>query len=424
MSNGKKRKNLLENNTYLKVFSVCIALLFWVIVAMTNPDDYQQGFRNIEVDTEPQVDMLVYLGLDTIEITPNQVDAIVYGGLSEVSRLTPEDLKATIEIPYNLTQGGTYNLNLIQANRSSESEYRVEYSPKRVQVRLDRLVQKSFDVEAVITGLSVPSGFILDERQVITPQKMDISGPQAELDRIARCVINVEFNKPLENTHADEYPVVLLDAQGNVINPAERHLTLGAESVQLVITVLREKELPLLVEFTNIPRSFPVGEFSYSMSSYEIMVAGPVDMVGRYQELVSGFIDVRSVTPDNKSFVFPVEMPSSKIINLDGTTEVTLSFNTSGWAEERFTVQNIMLLNEPARFSVELLNNTLYDVEIVGDETILKGITADDIIAEVDLSDRDLVEGQQKYPVKISIPGKGLVWAAGEYSVVIHASPF
>ena len=42
-----------------------------------------------------------------------------------------------------------------------------------------------------------------------------------------------------------------------------------------------------------------------------------------------------------------------------------------------------------------------------------------DLVAEIDLSDRDVVPGPFSLPVKISAPGKGLVWATGDYTAVV-----
>lgn len=52
----------------------------------------------------------------------------------------------------------------------------------------------------------------------------------------------------------------------------------------------------------------------------------------------------------------------------------------------------------------------------------MKGITAADVVASIDLMDTTVTTGQFSVPVKISVPNKGLVWAAGEYTVVIRAS--
>jgi hypothetical protein len=45
-----------------------------------------------------------------------------------------------------------------------------------------------------------------------------------------------------------------------------------------------------------------------------------------------------------------------------------------------------------------------------GERDTLEGMTADDVVAQVDLSEKELTPGQYKYPVKISVPTKGLVW--------------
>ena len=49
-------------------------------------------------------------------------------------------------------------------------------------------------------------------------------------------------------------------------------------------------------------------------------------------------------------------------------------------------------------------------------------LTAGDIVAEVDVSDREVVTGQIKVPVQVYVPNKGTVWAVGNYSTLVTIS--
>ncbi len=168
--------------------------------------------------------------------------------------------------------------------------------------------------------------------------------------KIARCVVKHDLNQALDKTYAQELDVVLEDAQGNPIDLAQHHLTLSSEKVQLVIPVLREKELPLEVRFLTVPDYFPIGDLHYSMSNYEVMVAGPADIISRYQELILAHIDLRSISLDSSVFTFDVEMPAPNIVNLDNIHSVTVTFSTTGWSESAFNLNDVELLHKPSRY--------------------------------------------------------------------------
>ena len=56
-------------------------------------------------------------------------------------------------------------------------------------------------------------------------------------------------------------------------------------------------------------------------------------------------------------------------------------------------------------------NPYLNNVKIVGPSEVVSELTAGDIVAEVDVSDREVVTGQIKVPVQVYVPNKGTVWA-------------
>jgi len=68
---------------------------------------------------------------------------------------------------------------------------------------------------------------------------------------------------------------------------------------------------------------------------------------------------------------------------------------------------------------VENSLDALSSVRIVGDIDLLGALTADDIVVQVDLSDRNLKKGQFSVPVRVLIPDRGLVWAVGDYTTVV-----
>jgi hypothetical protein len=59
-------------------------------------------------------------------------------------------------------------------------------------------------------------------------------------------------------------------------------------------------------------------------------------------------------------------------------------------------------------------------VELIGDTAVLESLSADDIIAEVDMQQSsEIAEGQVLMPVKIYVPNGSRVWAKGSYEVVV-----
>jgi YbbR domain-containing protein len=391
---------------------------------MMNITDYRTVVRDVPVNVALRADDLARLDLNIIEISHSYVSIEVEGERGVVGNLQPEDLVTTLQIPANLVEPDVYDLRLELVNPAER--YRVvSFSPRQVRVRLDQLERRTFEIMPDISGVSLAPGHII-EQYTVSPRNITVTGPRAEIERIAgaTATVRLELDQVLERTYATELPIVMLDAQGMEMNLAARHFTLSTEQAQLVIPVLRERELPLEIRFlaAGVPERFPLNDLQYTMSNYEVLVAGPVDAIMRHHELLLGFIDLRTITPDSHVFTFDVEMPAPAFINLDNIFTVTVNFHMGGMDEAMFTVGEVELLNIPPRYDVTLLTSTIPNVRMIGEQDIIEQMIADDIVAWVDLSERALTPGQYRVPVRISAPGKGLVWAAGEYGVVVQVS--
>ncbi len=130
------------------------------------------------------------------------------------------------------------------------------------------------------------------------------------------------------------------------------------------------------------------------------------------------YVDLKLVDP-NSVFVFDIELPEG-FVNIDNITSVKVDFAIADYEVRKFNVKTINIVNEPTNYEVKLATKGINNVQIVGPVEVLDQITADDIIAEVDVSNRDLGTGSQhNVPVRIVIPSRGVVWAIGDYSVVI-----
>jgi len=417
-----KRKSLFDNMVFLRVIAIVIACICWIAVAMAGITDYRGIIGDVPVNVALQADTLAMIDLNIIEVSHDYVSVGIEGPRSVVGNLRPADLVATVQIPVGLVESGVYDLVLVLANPAQDFQI-INYTPRQVRVTIDRLETSVFEIEPEVAGFSSPPGFIIEE-PLVSPANITVTGPHEEISRVSRAVIRMELEEELDRTFNAELPIVLLDEHGEEILLDSRHLTLNQEYAQLWIPILREKELPLEIRFLSagIPDSFPIYELQYTMSNYEVMVAGPVDTVARYQEILLGFIDLRTLTPTTNIFTFDVDMPTASVINLDNIFTVTVNFHASGWDEAFFTVENIEFLNIPSRYDVELLTDTIPGVHMVGGAAEIEELSADDIIATIDLSERVISPGQFRLPVRISAPTRGFVWAAGEYSVVVQIS--
>ncbi|MGI6404283.1 MAG: YbbR-like domain-containing protein [Oscillospiraceae bacterium] len=413
-------KQLFDNDRFVMVFSVFVAIFCWIVVVITISPTTPLSIRDVPVQISLRSERLQEMGLSLIGEIDERVEVMVEGPRSVVGNIKPEDLNITVSLA-KVTEANTYDLELVPF--TTPTDYTIlSIRPSVVRVRLDQVMSKTLNVDLMTRGLAVAAGYQLGTEQV-SPTAVRVTGPASELEKVARCVASVELSQPLSNTYAATIPVKLLDAQGMELDAEELHLTLDMENVNVWIPVLRTKELPLRVNFTNVPRGFPESTLReyMSLSNTSILVAGPIQSMDNYKEIVVD-IDLRSLTPSNSSFQFDVTLPSEQFTNVNNISTILVEFNTESWNTATFhNISNIIPVNQPSDFEITLLTGSL-PVTFVGDAAVLEEMSPGDIVVELDFSQKELTSGQVSYPVKISAPTKGMVWAAGnDYTVVIQA---
>lgn len=434
MNNDKqkpKKVRWYNKKLLLKIASVLVAAVCWILVAMNGKGtDYSETIEHVPVNVDLQTDIFNQLELSIIEVSTDEVSVQVRGDRVAISQLQPYNLMATVQVPGTLTEPGTYELTVISAPAGSNvnllsSQYNayevVAYEPEKISVKVDRIVTESFPVESVITGLSVADGFIQEKDPVVTVNQVNVTGPQTEVSKVASCIVQTSLDSPLQGSYKEMLDIVLLDDAGNQIDPAEQHLELDHDNAQLEISVLKTVNVPLRIGLMGVPSHVPEAEIQYVMSNAEVYIAGPVENVENLSELMLGYVNLKDISKRSNIFYFDVELPSG-FITLDNIRTVTITFSSDEWEEADFVVDDIRTINDPVRYDVTLVTQMITGVKMVGDADIMLELTSDDIVAELDLSERDLTPGQYQYPVKISVPSRGLVWASGDHNVVIQVT--
>ncbi|WRS27787.1 hypothetical protein U6B65_01265 [Oscillospiraceae bacterium MB08-C2-2] len=414
-------KKLFENDRVIVVLSILAACFCWLLVVTTNNTKTNQTIRGVPVDLEIQSTAVSAMGLNVIEGGDTKVDVTVYGDRSVIGQLKPEDLHITARMSDVVGQG-TYDLEVRPVTTDSDFEY-VQFSPGTIRIKFDQLVTRKFKIEQIINGISVSPGYILDQQQqYANPAEVEITGPKVELDKIDKCVVVAELEEPLEKSYVTDLPIQLWDANGNTINSDDKHLTINHSESQLVIPVLKYKEMPLVVEYLNVPSGFPLEELSPTLSDEIVELAGPAGIIDALSEIRLGYIDMKYLDLDRASYTFDLEMPSTQFVNLDNINSVTVTFDLEDFSESYFNITDIKMVNIPNNFDIKLVSTYIYNVKFVGDPEVLRNLSAGDIVAEIDFSQRTVTTGQYKVPVNVSVPSKGLVWAVGDQSAVIQVT--
>ena len=409
-------RKLLDNDKFVWMCSILVAIILWFAVRISIDKVIDFSVKNVPVSINTQSSTISKLELHALDGGETTVTVNVRGDGTVVGGLSSDDFTVMADLS-KVTGPGTVELPL-EAVNSSGKEFEVTgVNPSSISVNFDRLLTKKLPIEADIDGISVSEEYVV-EQETVTPGEINITGPEIDVNKVDRCVAVIEVGEQLNKPAVFKSEVVLLDKEGNVVESP--YITTDVTTAEVVIPVKKIVELPLTIKFTNIPTGFPIDELVYTLSNETITVAGIPDVVDRYREINLGYVDIKELD-FSQDYNFNVELPAG-FTNVDNIETVVVDFDETNIDEQTFTItgDRITIKNRPADYEVTVTTTRVSNVRILGDRNVLSKLTAGDIIAEIDLSNRNVQVGQFSVPLTIYMPTKGLVWAVGSYDVIIN----
>jgi len=94
---------------------------------------------------------------------------------------------------------------------------------------------------------------------MVTPSQVAITGPEAEVSRVARCEIQLNVDEKLSQTYSKKAGLTLLDKDGNVLEVG--NISMDIEEATVTIPVLKVKEVPVKLQFMNVPEPAAIYHF-------------------------------------------------------------------------------------------------------------------------------------------------------------------
>jgi len=409
-------KRFLNNDLILKILALVLAFAAWLLVVENMDRESYAQYRDIPIDMSNVENSISTLGLNSISPEVEVVSVNVSGVMYAIGNLSREDITVTPDIS-KVTGAGVYELPLVGSVKGENISV-TSINPSRITVRFDTLHSKVLSIESQLDGLKSEPGYLIQD-ELVNPAQVTITGPEAEVSRVSSCQVRTVVEGTLSETYSKKSELILLDKSGNPIQ--SDNISMDVKEATVTIPVLKIREIPVELRFMNVPQNFPLDELDFELSQESIQVAGAAASIDRYSSILLDHIDIKQLGIGS-SYAFPVNLQNG-FWNVENIQSVQVTLHNEDLASRKLTLENIQVINVPLGYQAQALAQQLTDVELIGDAQVLETITADDIIAEVDMGQSSQIEaGQLLMPVKIYAPGGDLVWAKGSYEVVVAIS--
>ena len=430
----KKRKlnlhNLFYHNTFVLVFSFVAALITWFVMYQYSGDSRTYMVYDVPITTlyssEAEAE-----GLREFNKSYSTVDVEVSGNSLITSRLTPEDFTATISInpSSNKVTGNTLQRMAVPVRvvkNAAQADYEiVSVSPEEVSVEYDRYKEASFPIEQEIT-YSAGSGYYA-AAPVLAESTVVISGPESSVNKISRVAVSRTLDTPLQESASFACPLKIYDQDNQEItDTGNLYLSFSLDSVDVSITVMNRKTVPLTVSTLRQPEGFSSSRITVEPA--QIDIAGAAEVLDEIQEIkLDTVIDFAQLNLNGENtFVSDITLPTGvrnlRNVGDNVVSQATVTVNLNGYRQVTVTVpeENIETLNAPGGKEVAVTTQTL-EVSLIGPEAQVTNITGDMLSVQADLSNFGSRTGTVDVPATVAITGSGAesCWVVGTYTVTV-----
>ena len=404
--------DLFNNNTFVLIFSIVMGIIVWFTIYVDQRPNSNTFITDVPITINYENSTAKDLGLEIIGDPQYTTDVQVNGKKYKITRLKPEDFTAQVSLA-NVTEPGEYTLPVQVIRKQSDPEYSViSWTTTEVKLQFDKVVTKQFPIEIIAPGLSAAEGY-----QMETPYAdidfLTVKGPEADVNKIDRCVISIDTEDELTESFNTSGQVVLLDKNGDPVKSDQLDMD-NQDLVSVTIPIYKAKTMPLQVEFVNIPRGFPIDELSYTLSRSSLLIASPSETIDTLEAITIGPIDFRTIDVGSE-ITLDIDLKAG-LKNVENVESVTVKFPTYGLSSKQLEVSNFVLENVPAGYDARVLTGRLRNIKVVGATSVVNDLNSDDLVGIVDLSQDAVKTGRYNVTVKIYCQGGVLAWAVGEYT--------
>lgn len=429
-NSNKKRisfSELLKDNRFILAISFVVSLVLWMWVAIEKSPEIQRVISDVPVQINLENSVPQQLGLEVFGNSEFTIDVTVKGKKYVTSSLNADDIVVTANTNY-VDSSGVKTLQLKVSQKESNSEYEItSYSSNYIEVYFDTYKEVELPIDGKIeTDLKsfVPDGCIVGDT-VLSKNTVLISGPATEVNKITSidAVINIEKTLDKTTTFDPVFKVVTNDGS----TPEYIKMETAESDITVTVPVLKEVVLPTVIDFRNAPSYFIKNPLEYTIYPSSVKVAVPVDMLDTVTEFVVGTVDFSDISGSVNTFNFELNQINSayKVTDTD-VTKFTVKIDASQMVSRTISVpfSNFTINHTRDDFEVAINQDKNITVKLVGLESDIENVTADDLTIIVDTTELELSESVTSIPGHVSVMGEQPCWAVGTYnlSVIVKAN--
>lgn len=368
------------NNIGLKIISLIIAVVIWIVVA--NVDDYKTTKQITGIEIEFINGAAITEKNKVYEVPEGTtVDIVVKGRRSVVENLSNDDFKAVADLS-KMSVTNAVEVSVSAISSTIGKELVITSSNDSVVVAVENKLETQFPI-TVRTTSEVAEGYAISSKTA-TPNLITVEGAESVVNNIREVVVTVDVKGASDNLTAIAEPV-FIDGNGEEIDASK--FEYDVNQVEVLVEVKETKELKVKVkEYGRPSDGYMIASIDYQPTTITV-VGEPADLA-KVEEIDIDDISVESSSKDIETSVNILDYLPTGITLVGNNQEIMIKIVIEKVEEKEIELDfdDINIVGKQSDYKYTFKGTNGYSLTVRGLKDKVEKLTITNLIPSVDVS--------------------------------------
>lgn len=392
-ADSKKKKPKIYSNIGLKLLSVLLGFLVWLLVLNIDDSAVTKTISNIPV-TLINTDAITSQNQLFTITSGETVDIVVKGRKSLISNLDASDFKATADMS-KISITNAVPITVAANSNNIAKKINITIVDNVLSVELEAEKSVSLPVKVVTTG-EVANGYTAGN-SVAAPNLIMVKGPSSVVSSIDRAEVTVNITGAKDDITTNCTPS-FVTSDGEKVS--DDTLTYDEVSIAVTVPVYKTKNIPIKITVAGKPADgYAVSNVTFVPETIDI--GGDAAVIKDIKELEIDDVDVSGCTEDVETTLDIAKYLPDGVVVTKESAYVNVKVAIEKMVTRNITVKtsDIKLRNRQSDYSYEMTMKE-NGVTIKGISSAVSKVTAKSFNLSIDAS--ELSYGDNTITMEIS----------------------
>lgn len=409
-------KSKLTNNLGLKIISVLIACLIWLLVMDNNDPEDTQVFKNVPITIKNEDTITNANKTFTVQDDVDKVTVYVTARRSVRSRLNASDFVIRADLENYNEAIGAVPLEFSCTDYAVATED-MRIVPSSLKIKMEDKVEQSFAIVASVPG-KAKKGYELGRTTLLSGDTVKIAGPQSLINIIGKVFVSVDITN-VTGESVKQCPIQIEDKNGTSFTESQMGMLelknaegvlLAENSVDVRVEAWKVYgDIPIEVPLNgNVASGYRITDITMTPSTVNLVASEEAINILEGKLILKDQISIEGLT-ETQEFTLDINNTIADYVDMRVQNEtasvvtVKLQVEEVGSKTYDFLVSNLSLKNAPEGKKLIFSPADKLQINVRSTEEKIQNVTAGNIKASVDLLEC-AENGSYNVPVLVELP--------------------